>query len=84
MVSFRKLDDVNDPKNFTFCLGSQRREISLVELVWRLDLYDRSDATSPEFVVFLEHCNKRLPEEVTETGYWVKIASGSYTVGTAS
>lgn len=79
-MEFFATDDVNDPENFTF-VSRERRQICLVELAWRLDLYNQSVATSPEFVVFLEHFYKRLPAEVTENGYWTKIANGSYTGG---
>ena len=62
MLNFRKKEDFMDPENFTFCLGEQRREISLCELMWRLDVYSRSDALYPEFVFILDHCHKRLPK----------------------
>lgn len=41
-------------------------------------------AISHKFVVFLDHCHKRLPEGVTEHGYWNEISNGSYIEGTAS
>lgn len=46
MVNFRRKNDVNDPNNFTFCLGGERRELSLIELAWHLALYDISVSTS--------------------------------------
>lgn len=83
-VNLWRKDSVNDPKNFTFCLEGQRRELILVELAWHLDLYNRSVATSPEFVVFLEHCHKRFLEGFTESGYCTEIANGSYIRATSN
>lgn len=81
MVNFRKKDDVMDPKYVTFCLGEQRREISLCELMWRLDVYNHSDSLSLVFVFYLDHCHKRLPDGITESGYWTEIANGVYVLG---
>lgn len=39
-TKFRKQEEVDDTGNFTFCLGGRRHEYSLVELTWRLDLYN--------------------------------------------
>ncbi|CAI9268294.1 unnamed protein product [Lactuca saligna] len=83
IVNFRKKDDVTNPENFTFCLGGQRRQIHLCEFTWRLDIYNCSDALSLEFVFFLEHYHKRLPEGITKSAYWTEIPNGLYIIGSA-
>lgn len=58
--------------------------MSLTELAWRLDLYNRSEETSPEFAIFLDHCYKRFLTNVTEIGWWTMTENGSYTAGTSN
>lgn len=60
---------MNDPENFTFYIGGKDGNLFLLRLAWHLDLYNISVATSPDFVVFFEHCHKRFPPEVNEFRY---------------
>lgn len=58
--SIMRRTDIYDSKFFTFCLGGERRGCSLVELAWRLDLYDQFLVMIEGFDVFIDHFHNTL------------------------
>lgn len=75
-ISFRGRADAFDMENLTFCLGGERRECSVAELAWRLDLYNRSEAMTKDFGVFLDTCHMDLPKGVNGANWWTTISNG--------
>lgn len=51
---FIKRTDIYDLENLTFCSDGVRRECSLEELAWRLDLYVQSVVMIEGFSVFID------------------------------
>lgn len=72
-----------DKENLTFSLGGEWQECSLVDLSWRLGLYNQLEAMSDGFGVFLDSCHTSLPEGVTREYWWCTIANGVYITATA-
>lgn len=75
IVWFRGGDDVFNMKSLTICLGGEWKEHSVVELAWRLDIYNRSEAMTEAFGVFLDNCHTKFPEGIN-TNWWMNIANG--------
>lgn len=65
-TKFRKREEVDNIVKFTFCLGGRSQECILVELAWRLDLYNQSEAMSERFPIFIDNCYMNLPQGIDE------------------
>lgn len=57
-VTFRFVDKYYDTNVMTFCLGGEHRECSMVELGWRMGLYDQSVVMTKAFSTFLDNSHK--------------------------
>lgn len=63
-VSFRGGNDYYNPGNIKFCLGGEYCQCSMVELSWRLGIYDQQLVNTVEFGTFLEQCHQVFPDGV--------------------
>lgn len=73
---FKKRDDIHDMGNLTFCLVGERRECSLAELAWRLDLYDQYEGMTKGFSIFVDHYHKFFLDGISDANWWNTIANG--------
>lgn len=77
-VSFRGGNDYYNPGNIKFCLGGEYCQCSMVELSWRLGIYDQQLVNTPEFGTFLEHCHQFFLDGVRGDLWWSTIAKKMY------
>lgn len=76
LFSLERGDDAFDTENLTFCLGGERRECSVAEFSWSLNIYNRSEAMTEAFGVFLNTCHMEFPKGVNGINWWTTIANG--------
>lgn len=50
----------------------------MVELAWRMGLYNQSEAMTEGIRLFLDHFHKQFPQWVNESNWWSAIAQGVY------
>lgn len=60
------------------CLGGEFLQCSMVELAYRLGIYDQQLVSIEGFGIFLEHCHKEFPEAVVGSTWWNTIANKVY------
>ena len=77
-IKFRGSEDYFDTNALTFMLGGEFRECSVVELAWRMDLYEQNVAMTEAFGIFMEACHKDLPNIEDASRWWSTIANGVY------
>ncbi|CAH1422734.1 unnamed protein product [Lactuca virosa] len=80
-VTFRRNIGIHESANITFCLGGERRELSLAEFAMRTELYISSEVHTESYVEFISSCI-RTTKGFKEDRYWPNIANGAYSFGT--
>lgn len=78
MITFRGGEDCYNPGSLTFCLGGEVRQCSMVELAWRLGIYDQQLVNTGAFGTFLEHSHKVFLDGITSSRWWNTIANNVY------
>ena len=56
-ISFRGGSHYYNPSILTFCLGGELCQCSIIEIAWRIGIYDQDVIMSENFETFLEHCH---------------------------
>lgn len=71
-------NDYYNKNTLTFYLGGEYRECSIVELAWRMGLYDQAKVKTEAFGEFLHSFHKDFPDGVNETNWRSTITNGVY------
>ncbi|CAH1417605.1 unnamed protein product [Lactuca virosa] len=82
MVSFARKDGIYADSNLTFCLGGERRTLSLADFALRAEIYLPSEVHSESYQQYIAGC-VRNTEGFKEELHWNAIANGVYEKGTA-
>lgn len=82
MVAFCRKISAMENRNITFCLGGEWRELSLVELAIRTEIYLPNEVHTDSYLEFITGSIKVTKAFKAET-YWRDIANGAYHKGTA-
>ena len=77
-VSFTGGVDLYHPASFTFCLGGEYHQCSVVDLACRLGIYDQPLVSTNLFRAFLATTHMVFPDGVTSTGWWHTIGNKVY------
>lgn len=62
--------DPNYERGLALRLGGEYQKGTLVEFVWRMDLYGRNEAMSPQFVVLLQDTSQDFSIGTQDFVFW--------------